>query len=213
MQNIKEILYRSFATSKRFKKLLFLVAAIYIVTFLIGYALVYIRFPFIVEMSEAIIEGVSDNPVLTPILSSLMGGNLAVAIAYTFLVNLASGAFASTTLPGVIPLLGGIGSIAVTGFRGFIIGALYYYAFNVSLGYTVLALGTAILELGAYVFSAVAGINISLATIFPKRYQVNSRWVAFKMAWKDAGRIYVIVIILLALGAIWEMTGLYLFMP
>ena len=67
---------------------------------------------------------------------------------------------------------------------------------------------TLLLEWGAYVFSAAAGINISLSTIFPSRYQVDSRWIAFKEAWKDAGRIYVIVIILLALGAIWEMVGL-----
>jgi hypothetical protein len=30
------------------------------------------------------------------------------------------------------------------------------------------------------------------------------------MAWKDAAKIYLIVVILLALGAIWEMTGLFL---
>ena len=34
-----------------------------------------------------------------------------------------------------------------------------------------------------------------------------------KEALKDTGRLYIIVIILLVLGAIWEMTGLYLLMP
>jgi uncharacterized membrane protein SpoIIM required for sporulation len=72
-----------------------------------------------------------------------------------------------------------------------------------------LGLGTMILELGAYVFSGAAGINIAVAPILPRRYGVQSRWVAFKMAWKDAAKIYVIVIILLALGAVWEMTGLF----
>jgi hypothetical protein len=44
----------------------------------------------------------------------------------------------------------------------------------------------------------------------PKRYGVESRWAAFNMGWKDAFGIYVIVIMLLALGAIWEMTGILL---
>jgi hypothetical protein len=34
--------------------------------------------------------------------------------------------------------------------------------------------------------------------------------MAFKMAWKDAAKIYLIVVILLALGAAWEMTGIFL---
>lgn len=213
MQKIKKVLNQSLETSRMMKNLLLLVTAIYIASFLVGYLMVHLLVPFAVEFGEEIFETVPTHPVFSPIIGALMGGNLAFAIAYTFFINLSIGAFVTTTLPGVIPLIGGVGSIAVTTFRGGIVGMIYYYAFKVSMGYSVLLVGTAILELGAYVFSATAGINISLATIFPKRYQVDSRWTAFKLAWKDAGRIYVIVIILLALGAIWEMTGIYLFMP
>jgi uncharacterized membrane protein SpoIIM required for sporulation len=106
----------------------------------------------------------------------------------------------------------------VTGFRGFIIGAIFTYAASmesevIGYGWGILALGTLILELGAYVFSAVAGVNISLSTIFPSRYQTESRLFAFKEALKDTGRIYILVIILLALGAIWEMGGIYILTP
>jgi hypothetical protein len=195
------------------KKLLFLVAAIYTASFLAGYLMVHTQTPFAMELGDSIIQSVPTSPVIGPIIDALMVGNLAFAIAATFLVNLSIGAFASTTLPGLIPLIGGLGSIAVSGFRGFTIGVAYYEAFNVSIGYTVVALGTAILELGAYVFSTASGINISLSTIFPGRYQVDGGWVAFKEAWKDAIRIYVIVVILLALGAIWEMVGIYISMP
>jgi len=212
MQRVKEVLGQSLETSRQIKGLVFLVAAIYIVSLLIGYYLVHVRVPFAVKMVETVTENVPDNPVFTPIIGALRGGNLPFAIVYTFLINLSSGAFISTTLPGVIPLLGGVWSIAVSGVRGFIIGAAYYYALSVSAGYTILAIGTLILELGAYVFSAAAGINISLSAVFPRRYNVRSRWVAFREAWKDAGRIYVIVIILLVLGAIWEMCGLFLYM-
>jgi len=213
MQKIMEVLNRSLETSRKVKKLLFLVAAIYIASFLAGYLMVHMQMPFAMELSELIVVSVSINPLLGPILNALMSGNLALAVALTFLVNLSIGAFASTTLPGMIPLIGGLGSIALSGFRGFVIGVIFYDAFKVSMGYTVLALGTLILELGAYVFSAAAGINISLSTIFPSRYQVDSRWIAFKEAWKDTSRIYVIVAILLALGAIWEMVGIYITIP
>ncbi len=171
------------------------------------------------NFNESLLENISGSPIFAPILEALQSGNLALAIAITFSINLLSGAFATTTLPGVIPLLGAIISMVVSSFRGFMIGALFTYTEIVSpeatagLGWAILGLGTLILELGAYVFSAAAGINISLSSFFPNRYQVKSRWVAFKKAWKDAGRIYVIVIILLALGAIWEMSGIYLLMP
>ena len=212
MKKIKEALSQSLETSEKMKGLLFLVTAIYIASFLVGYLMFHVQMPFATNLSELVVAGVSVNPLIGSILDALMSGNLALAVALTFLVNLSIGAFASTTLPGVIPLVGGLGSVALSGFRGFVIGVIYYGAFRVGVGYSVLALGTAILELGAYVFSAAAGINISLSTIFPSRYQVDSRWVAFKEAWKDAGRIYVIVVILLALGAVWEMAGIYISM-
>ena len=211
MTKVIEILNQSLEASRKIQKLLFSVAAIYIITLLSGYWMVHTQVPSVMKLVEGISENVSNNPIFTPIIGALKGGNLAFAILYTFLINLSSGAFISTTLPGVIPLLGGAWSIMVTGIRGFIIGAAYYYVFSVSTGYTLLALGTLILELGAYVFSAAAGINISLAMIFPNRYNVSSRLAAFREAWKDAGRIYIIVVILLALGAIWEMSGLFLY--
>lgn len=212
MSKVAELLNQSLDTARKMKRLLFLVAGIYVVSFLAGYLMVHFQVPFAMEFTEIFIESASTSPLLTPIIGSLMSGNLALAIAFTFLLNLSMGAFVSTTLPGVIPVLGGLGSVAVTGLRGFVIGLTYYYAFKVSIGYSVVALGTLILELGAYVFSAAAGINISLSAIFPRRYQVDSRWTAFKIAWKDAAKIYVIVVILLVLGAVWEMAGIYLTM-
>ena len=212
MSKVAGLLNESLFAARKMKRLLFLVAGIYVVSFLAGYLMVHFQVPFAMELSKTLIESVSANPVFTPIIGSLMSGNLALAIAFTFLLNLSIGAFVYTTLIGVIPILGGVGSVAVTGLRGFVIGLTYYYAFRVSIGYTVVALGTLILELGAYVFSAAAGINISLSAIFPRRYGVESRWTAFKKAWKDASRIYVIVVILLVLGAVWEMAGIYISM-
>ncbi|MCW4033452.1 MAG: stage II sporulation protein M [Candidatus Bathyarchaeota archaeon] len=219
MQKVEEILNQSFQTAKKMKRLLYLVVLIYFISYMIGYFMITYNMPFALEMSESLLGDIPENPIFKPVLEAIENKNLPFAIIYTFTINLLSGAFLTTTLPGAIPLLGAIISITVSAFRGFMIGALFTYAASLNsevsaeFGWALLSLGTMILELGAYVFSAAAGINISLSTMFPERYKVKSRWIAFKEAWKDTARIYVIVIIMLVLGAIWEMGGIFIFAP
>jgi uncharacterized membrane protein SpoIIM required for sporulation len=192
------------------KVLVVLVALLYIGSYLAGWYLISIKSPIAVETSRGLQESVLTQQPFTLILQSLQGGELLKAILVTFLVNLTTGAFLTTTLPGIVPLIGSLGTIAVTLLRGFMVGITYPEVLSSSPSAFALGLGTMILELGAYVFSGAAGINIALAPILPRRYGTQSRWMAFKMAWNDAAKIYLIVVILLALGAVWEMTGLFL---
>ena len=195
---------------RRMKVLVVLVALLYIGSYLAGWYLISVKSPIAVETSRGLQESVLTQQPFTSILQSLQGGELLKAILVTFLVNLTTGAFLTTTLPGIVPLIGSLGTIAVTLLRGFVIGITYPEVLSSSPFAFALGLGTMILELGAYVFSGAAGINIAVAPILPRRYGTQSRWMAFKMAWKDAAKIYLIVVILLALGAVWEMTGLFL---
>jgi uncharacterized membrane protein SpoIIM required for sporulation len=192
------------------KVLLVLVALLYISSYLAGWYLISIKSPIAVEISRGLQESVLTQQPFTSILQSLQGGELLKAILVTFLVNLTTGAFLTTTLPGIVPLVGSLGTIAVTVLRGFVVGITYPEVLSSSPAGFALGLGTMILELGAYVFSGAAGINIALAPILPRRYGTQSRWMAFKMAWKDTAKIYLIVVIFLALGAAWEMTGIFL---
>lgn len=196
--------------ARRMKMLLILVALLYVGSYLAGWYLISIKSPIAVETSRGLRESVLTEQPFTSIFQSLQAGELVKAILVTFLVNLTSGAFLTTTLPGIVPLVGSLGTIAVTVLRGFVVGITYPEVLSSSFGGFALGFGTMILELGAYVFSGAAGINIALAPILPRRYGVQSRWAAFKMAWKDAAKVYPLVIILLALGAVWEMTGLFL---
>jgi len=195
--------------ARRMKMLLILVALLYVGSYLAGWYLISIKSPIAVETSRGLRESVLTQQPFTSIFQSLQAGELVKAILVTFLVNLTSGAFLTTTLPGIVPLVGSLGTIAVTVLRGFVVGITYPEVLSSSFGGFALGLGTMILELGAYVFSGAAGINIALAPILPRRYGVQSRWAAFKMAWRDAAKVYLLVIILLALGAVWEMTGLF----
>ena len=210
------LLNDSLKTAKKMKELLLLVTVLYVISYCMGYFVIQIQSPIIIGFIEPMLEGITTNPVYAPIIMAFENENLLFAILYTFMVNFLGGAFASTTLPGIIPLFGAVISGLVTIFRGFLIGALFTYAASieiespVGLGWMIVALGTLILELGAYVFSATAGINLSLSSIFPNRYFTKNRKIVFREALKDAGRLYIIIASLLIFGAIWEMTGLFL---
>ena len=168
--------------------------------------MIYFNIEFAIEYRQLIFQTVQTEEPFKSISEAIIGGNLILAILFTFLVNLTIGAFLTTTLVGVIFFI----PILITVFRGWVIGIAYYGIFDTPTSAT-LALGTLIFELGAYVFSGAAGINIGLSFIFPKRiYAALNRWEAFKEAWRDAARLYVIVIVLLALGAIWEIIGIFL---
>ena len=196
--------------AKRMRAELVFVALLYVASYLTGWYFISIRSPIALQTTQAVRESVLTQTPFTTIVQSLRGGDLARAILITFLVNLTTGAFLTTTLPGIIPLVGAAGTIAITLIRGFVVGIVYPEILASSIGEFALGFGTMILELGAYVFSGAAGIHVALAPVMPKRYSEQGRWAAFKRAWKNAARVYVIVAILLALGAIWEMTGIIL---
>ena len=188
--------------------MLFLLA-LYVASFAAGYAAVSASIPFAVELRTRLLTTVVADMPFSAVVGLLRSRNLPLAIALAFLVNLGSGAFLSTTLVGAIPLLGAVGTSLVTLYRGFILGVVYYAVLTQSAAAFVLSAGTLILELGAYVFSGAAGMALSLATVFPDRYGVQSRWVAFRVAWIDAAKLYLVVAGLLLPAAIWEMTGLF----
>jgi hypothetical protein len=193
----------------KIKKIIFFIAILYVLSFFIGFLLIAIENPFAIQFKNFIIEFISTYQPFSYVLEALKSGNILQAIIFTFLYNLISGAFLSTTLPGLLPFIGAIFISLVTFLRGLMIGITYYEIFENFNLLTIVALGTLFLELSAYVFSASAGINISLSIIFPEKYSIN-KFEAFKKSIKDALKIYLIVIILLIFGAIWEMIGIFL---
>ena len=204
------ILNQALQAAKRMRILLLVVALLYVGSYLVGWYLISIKSPVAVETAQAISGSVLTETPFTTIIQSLQEGELVQAVLITFVLNLSTGAFLTTTLPGAMPLVGALGTIAISLLRGFVIGVTYPEILASSATGFALGFGTMVFELGAYVFSGAAGINIALAPIMPGRYGMQSRLAAFKMAWKDAARVYVIVAILLALGAIWEMAGILL---
>lgn len=60
------------------------------------------------------------------------------------------------------------------------------------------------LETLGYIIASVAGTNIGFSILIPKIQGVTSRWMAFKLGCVDAGRLYIIIALILAVQAIWE---------
>ena len=207
------ILSAAIGAAKRMKLLLYLVAFMYLASYVTGWYLISSGSPVAFEMRQQISQSVLTQQPFTSVIGFLRQGMLIHAILMTFLVNLVMGAFLSTTLPGVVPLIGALGPIGTTLMRGFAIGVTYPEVLAASPFSFLLGIGTMMLELSAYVFSAAAGINIALAPALPSRHGTRSRWTALKMAWIDAAKVFVIVALLLALGAVWEMTLLYFAIP
>jgi hypothetical protein len=54
------------------------------------------------------------------------------------------------------------------------------------------------LEWITYPLATVAGLNLGLSVLFPKRQAATSRWLAFQQAWRDAGRLYLVIAMILA---------------
>ena len=203
---------RSIETSKRMRRLLIVVALLYVLSYLIGWYLTSVQVIFVLQMKRSIHEVVLTEQPFVSVIGFLQRGELFKAIVATFLVNFTVGAFLTTTLPGIIPFVGALLVVVVTLVRGFSIGVTYPDILAASPSSFAVGMGTLILELGAYVFSSAAGISIALAPLLPERYAVQSRLAAFKAAWIDAASLFPIVAVLLILGAVWEMTGLFLIM-
>lgn len=148
------------------------------------------------------LKEIQNLPYLRPI-TGLLAESLPLKILYTFFFNLIFGAFLSTTLMGFIFFVPYI--IAV--WRGFIIGALVYGTADTPSMIAVFY-GTFILEFGAYSISSAIGTDAGLALLFPKLKGTESRWEALRMAVQEGRELYILVILLLFAGAIWEMTWL-----
>jgi len=129
------------------------------------------------------------------------GGEWSLMIIGIFAFNLFFSAFAVVTLPGIVffPL-----PTAFLVYRAVVWGLLFY---PLPLWAFLIVLPTLVFEGEAYVFAATAGTIVGLSYVNPswlfKGYGL-SRLEAFKLALKEAARIYVAVILLLFVAAIVE---------
>lgn len=204
---LRELLLESLQAAKRRRNLIIFFAFVHVVFFGFGQWMVAQGYPSAIELRAEQLKNIQELPYLKP-LTGALADNLPLKILYTFGFNLLFGAFVSTTFMGLVfffPYL-----IAV--WRSFIIGVLVS-DMDSSAVMNVIFYGTFILEFGAYCISSAIGTDLGLSLLWPSRKGVASRMEALREAARDGAKLYILVIIVLFVAAIWEITWLHYMGP
>lgn len=204
---MNNLLRESFEALKRRRNLVVFFAAAHIVFLIFGQWTVAEKIPGVLYLRTEQLKAIKDLTYLQP-LTGVLAENLPLKILYTFFFNLIFGAFFSTTLTGIIFFLPYL--IAV--WRSFIIGILIY-GMDTGPEMFVIFYGTFILEFGAYCISSAVGTDIGLALLWPMRKKTESRGAATRMAARDGVKLYLLVIIILFIAAVWEMSWIHYLGP
>ena len=120
------------------------------------------------------------------------------ASGLVFLLNL-SGAFSQFTVLSIL-----IVPASFLGLAGWMQGMSLAQIHGSSFFSVFLYLFMGSLEWITYPLATVAGLNVGLSALFPKRQGTASRWLAFKQAWRDAGMLYLLIAMILTVQAVCE---------
>lgn len=137
-------------------------------------------------------------------------GNVLMAMGLTFAVNLVLGAFSSITLPSlVVPFSG----LMVGGGRALVWGLMLSPA-NPELrpGMVVHSL-TLVLEGQAYVLTMLASYVQGKAFLRPRSVGAERHGAGYRVGLKDSGRLYLLVVLVLAVAAAYEAVEVIYFIP
>jgi hypothetical protein len=127
-------------------------------------------------------------------------GVIAACSGLVFLINLA-GDFIQFTLLSIL-IVPAAFTLGVGGWLQGISLAGVHASSALSLGLFLFMGG---LEWITYVLATAAGVNIGLSVLRPKRQAAETRSLAFQRAWGEAGRLYLVIIVILAVQAVFEM--------
>jgi len=204
---LKDILAGSMEAAKRRKNLIVFFISTHVILLFFGQWMVAQGYPGVLELREEQLKQIQELPYLKPLMGPL-AENLPLKVLYTFSFNLIFGAFVSTTLTGLVFFFPYLVAVWRSFLVGILVAGMEYSPAMVAVFY-----GTFILEFGAYCISSAIGTDIGLALLFPERKGVSSRKEALGIAVRDGARLYVLVIIILFIAAIWEMSGLHYLGP
>lgn len=142
---------------------------------------------------------------LAGVMEAYTGGQLLLAIVLTLVVNLAVGSFVSITLPSlVVPFSG----LLVAGLRAVLWGLIFSPTTLAVSGrealYGILALGVLLLEGQGYVLAMLAAVIQGQAFLRPASVGATSRKQGFLVGLKYTAFVYLLVILVLAVAAVYE---------
>lgn len=199
MNRIAGLFTDAFAAARRRKNLITFFVLTHVVFLLLGQWMMHKGIPGVVQLREEQLKMIKDLPYLKP-LTGALADSVALKILYTFFFNLVFGAFISTTLMGAVFFLPYLTAV----WRSFVIGILFYGLEDMTTLKIIVFYGTFVLEFGAYCISSAVGTDLGLTLIWPARKKTDKRKDALRIAIKDGMRLYLLVIVILFVAAIWE---------
>lgn len=204
---LRGLIEEALEAARRRKNLIIFFALVHVVFLAFGHWMVAQGYPLVLELRDEQLKNIQDLPYLKP-LTGPLADNLPLKILYTFGFNLVFGAFVSTTLVGAVFFL----PYLVAVWRSFIIGVLVA-GIDATPVMAVVFYGTFILEFGAYCISCAVGTDIGLSLMWPGRKGKKTHREAFREAVRDGARLYLLVIAVLFVAAVWEITWLHYMGP
>ncbi len=179
----------------------------YIVINILYYGLVVICMIYVAfnqELQQSLLDEIGAAFMTGPLAfvgQAYVNAQVLTAILATFFVNLLIGSFASVTLPSlIIPFSG----LLVGIYRAIVWGLLLSPA-NPDLRLVMIPHSiTLIIEGQAYILTMLAAYVHGRAFLWPKIVGVESRAKGYLEGLKQTGKLYVLVILTLAIAAIYE---------
>ena len=155
---------------------------------------------FYPQLQEQYVKSVEEQFKGTAASDAYGNGKLIQAIVLTFLINLGIGTFLSVTLPSlIIPFAGILMALFRAVLWGFLFSPIRPDAVRLLPHWL-----TIVIEGQAYILAAFAAYVHGRAFLWPKRYGLKSRWAGYKSGLIDTAWLYVLIIITLIVGAIYE---------
>ena len=179
----------------------------YIIINVAYYGLVFIFMiyaAFNQQLQDQLMKAVGASLMTGPLAfvgQAYVNARVLVAIAATFFVNLLVGSFGTITLPSLVIPFSGI----LVGFYRAILWGLILSPAHPDLRLVMIPHSiTLILEGQAYILTMLAAYIQARAFLWPKTVGLESRGKGYLEGLKRAGRIYVLVILMLMVAAIYE---------
>jgi hypothetical protein len=143
--------------------------------------------------------------LLSPISEAYTSGYFFSAIALTFITNVLVGSFVSITLPSlVIPFAG----LLIAAWRALVWGLIFSPPALPTDGRQllmgVLVVGLLILEGQGYVLAMLAAILQGKAFLRPSAVHAVNHWQGYLIGLKETASLYLLVVIVLAVAAVYE---------
>ncbi|NOZ59306.1 MAG: hypothetical protein GXO66_07010 [Euryarchaeota archaeon] len=178
------------------RSLVVMMLGVHLFFLLFGYSAASLGLHWAMAMRQEFLSSLSGFVPLQSVAQRLESGSLIEAVAITFAYNLGWGALVGTTLTGVLLFLPAL----VSSFRALYAGLAFYDNIT-SPEHLLLVAGTVLLEFGAYSISAALGTALGIELV--RRGEV-------RRALSRIVRGYALVVLLLLLGAVWEIAGIYI---